>query len=117
MIKAGSIRLKQLTKRIKIEPLSQTFPFQWFVLMLLSYKEGCQQANIDCEYVSVSEWVSEWVGEWASEWTEWLLPVTFNDISVIYVMAHRCAGGLQKKLDIRSGSRTMAPFGDPGVTD
>ena len=28
--------------------------------------------------------------EWASEWY-WLLNVTWNDISVIYVTAHRCA--------------------------
>ena len=32
----------------------------------------------------------------------WLFNVTINDISVIYVTAHRCAGGLQ--LDIWSGS-------------
>ena len=32
----------------------------------------------------------------------WLFNVTINDISVIYVTAHRCAGGL-KKLDLRSG--------------
>ena len=31
----------------------------------------------------------------------WLLNVTCNDISVIYVTAHRCAGGLKKKLDLR----------------
>ena len=29
--------------------------------------------------------------------------VTINDISVIYVTAHRCAGGLKKKYDLRSG--------------
>ena len=34
----------------------------------------------------------------------WLFNVTINDISVIYVTAHRCAGGLKKKLDLRSGS-------------
>ena len=31
----------------------------------------------------------------------WLFNVTFNDISVIYVTANRCAGGLKKKLDLR----------------
>ena len=36
---------------------------------------------------------------WKSEW-DWLFNVTFNDISVIYVMA----GGL-KKFDLRSGSQ------------
>ena len=30
----------------------------------------------------------------------WLFNVTINDISVIYVMAHRCAGGLKKKLNM-----------------
>ena len=35
----------------------------------------------------------------------WLFNVTINDISVIYVTAHRCAGGLKKKLDLRSGSQ------------
>ena len=28
---------------------------------------------------------------------DWLFNVTINDISVIYVTAHRCAGGLKKK--------------------
>ena len=35
---------------------------------------------------------------------DWLLNVTCNDISVIYVTAHTCAGGL-KKLDLRSVSQ------------
>ena len=33
----------------------------------------------------------------------WLFNVTINDISVIYVTAHRCAGGL--KLDLRPDSQ------------
>ena len=37
----------------------------------------------------------------------WLFNVTINDISVIHVTAHRCAGGLKKKLDLRSGSHTI----------
>ena len=37
----------------------------------------------------------------------WLFNVTINDISVIYVTAHRCAGGLKKKLDLRSGSHAI----------
>ena len=36
----------------------------------------------------------------------WLFNVTIKDISVIYVTAHRCAGGL-KKLDLRSGSHAI----------
>ena len=39
-----------------------------------------------------------------------LLNVTINDISVIYVTAHRCAGGLEKKLDLRSGSQRHRHF-------
>ena len=35
---------------------------------------------------------------------------TINDISVIYVTAHRCAGGLKKKLDLRSGSQRHRHF-------
>ena len=40
---------------------------------------------------------------WGGE-VNWLLNVTINDISVIYVAAHtfRCAGGLKKKLYVRS---------------
>ena len=46
-----------------------------------------------------------------SEWvSEWLFNVTINDISVIYVTAHRCAGGLKKELDLRSGSQRHRHF-------
>ena len=38
--------------------------------------------------------------------SKWLLSVTTDDISVIYVTAHRCAGGL-KKLDLLSGSHII----------
>ena len=47
--------------------------------------------------------------KWVSEWN-WLLYVTYNDISVIYVTAHRCAGGLKKELDLRSGSQRHRHF-------
>ena len=40
----------------------------------------------------------------------WLFNVTINDISVIYVAAHRCAGGLKKKLYRRSGSQCHRHF-------
>ena len=36
--------------------------------------------------------------------------VTSNDISVIYVTAQRCAGGLKKKSDIRSDSQRHRYF-------
>ena len=39
----------------------------------------------------------------------WLFNATINDISVIYVTAHRCASGL-KKLDLRSGSQCHRHF-------
>ena len=45
-----------------------------------------------------------------SEWVNWLFNVTINDISVIYVTAHKCAGGLKKKLDLRSGSQRHRHF-------
>ena len=41
---------------------------------------------------------------------EWLFNVTCNDSSVIYVTAYRCAGGLKKKLDLRSGSKRHRHF-------
>ena len=40
----------------------------------------------------------------------WLFNVTINDISVIYVTAHRCAGRLKKKLYLRSGSQRHSHF-------
>ena len=39
-----------------------------------------------------------------------LFNVTINDISVIYVTAHRCAGGLKKKFDLQSGSQRHRHF-------
>ena len=39
-----------------------------------------------------------------------LFNVTIYDISVIYVTAHRCAGGLKKKLNLRSGSQRHRHF-------
>ena len=39
----------------------------------------------------------------------WLFNITINDISVIYVTARRCAGGM-KKLDLRSGSQRHRHF-------
>ena len=39
----------------------------------------------------------------------WLFNVTINSTSVIYVTAHRCAGGL-KKLDLRPGSQRHRLF-------
>ena len=44
-----------------------------------------------------------------SEW-DWLFNVTCIGISVIYVTAHRCAGGLKKKMNLRSGSQRQRQF-------
>ena len=41
---------------------------------------------------------------------DWLFNVTIDDISVIYVTAHRCAGGLKNKMDLRSGSQRHSHF-------
>ena len=43
-----------------------------------------------------------------ADWVElnWLFNVTINDISVIYVRAHRCAGGLKKEVGPTVGLRT-----------
>ena len=40
----------------------------------------------------------------------WLFNVTFNDISLIYVTAHRCAGGMKRKLGLRSRSQRHRHF-------
>ena len=45
-----------------------------------------------------------------SEWVNTLFIVTINDISVIYVTAQRCAGGLKMKFDIRMGSQRHIQF-------
>ena len=43
-------------------------------------------------------------------WFSWLLNATFNNISVIFVTAHRWAGSLKKKVDQRSGSQCHRHF-------
>ena len=52
---------------------------------------------------------------WERRWGEvnWLFNVTINNISGIYVTAHRCTGGL-KKLDLRSSSQRHSPREGPG---
>ena len=47
------------------------------------------------------------LGNWVE--LNWLFNVTINDISVIYVTAHRCAG-VMKKLDLWSGSQRHRNF-------
>ena len=57
-------------------------------------------------------WLAQQFLVFHGSWVElnWLFNVTINDISVIYVTAHRCAGGLKKKLDLRSGSQRHRHF-------
>ena len=56
-------------------------------------------------------WMLRLVGRWARKGkVNWLFNVTINDISVIHVTAHRCAGGLKKKLDLRSRSQRNRHF-------
>ena len=43
-------------------------------------------------------------------WVKLLFIVTCKDISVICVTAHRCAGGLKKKLNLQSGSQRHRHF-------
>ena len=43
-------------------------------------------------------------------WLNWLFNVTINDISVIYVTAHRCAGGLKNKFGPTVGLPTPYTF-------
>ena len=52
-------------------------------------------------YIKSLKFHSEWSGVY------WLLNVTFSVISVIYVTAHRCLGGLKKKLDLWLGSHAI----------
>ena len=59
------------------------------------YQQQIQQIRRDISATNTCVWI-----------VNWLFNVTVNDISVIYVTAHRCAGGLKKKLDIRSGSQS-----------
>ena len=60
----------------------------------------CSYRNMFCGLLQRNCTLFIWDWEW-----DWSLNATWNDISVIYVMAPRCAGGLKKKFDIRSGSK------------
>ena len=40
----------------------------------------------------------------------WLFNVTINDISVVYVTAHICAGGPKEKWDLQSGFQRHRHF-------
>ena len=75
---------KQLVVKVKVEIL--TFNELWFRFLW----------NITSFFREASEWVSE---------RDCLFNVTCNDVSVIYVTAHRCAGGLKMKLNLWSGSQ------------
>ena len=53
---------------------------------------------------------SNWLWMMQQHEVNLLFNVTINDISVIYVTAHKCAGGLNKKCDERSGSQLHRRF-------
>ena len=77
--------------------------------MLPSSFSACSALlNILVVNVSRSDTEFSCVNEKGGE-VNWLFNVTINDISVIYVKAHRCAGGL-KKLDLRWGSKRHRHF-------
>ena len=67
------------------------------------------QAKIDCCYIRTKIWSLKY-NVVRIELLNCLFNVTINDISVIYVTAHRCAGGLKKKFDLRSGSQRHRHF-------
>ena len=69
-------------------------------LLVLGTRESLYKVQQICPPEAVDESVE----------LNWLFNVTINDISVIYVTAHRCAGGLKKKLYLRSGSQRHRHF-------
>ena len=91
--------------------------YAWFHCKGSVDLKGKESSEISKWKIYVSSWnrtIDPWLigrisGEWVSEWI-WLFNVTYNDISVIYVTAHRCAGGLKKKLNLRSGSQRHRHF-------
>ena len=96
--------------RMKFNRSRQVLWIEWVAPFVTSYK-----ISGDCSFttmfiiwltqvVFVDKMHTKWVGEW-----EWLLNVICNDISVIYVTAHRGAGGLNK-FDVRSGSQRYRHF-------
>ena len=72
----------------------------------IEFYSGCMKIykfNIVSWLCAKARWfLCEWV-------LDWLLNVQCNDVSVIYVTAHGCAGGLNK-FDLRSGSQRHKHF-------
>ena len=71
--------------------------------LIVTAKEQCWLLSYLVLYI-IFQFNSNLVSEW-----DWLLNVTSNNITVIYVTAHRCAGRL-KKFDLWSGSRGKRHF-------
>ena len=65
-----------------------------------------QTPRRDYPFITLTEELNPLQWEGGGGWEDWLLNVTFNDISVTHVTAHRCVGKL-KKLDIGSGSHAI----------
>ena len=73
------------------------------------YKHRFIAGSAKCSTKPLSILLTKLLTHWVVE-LNWLFNVTINDTSVIYVTAHRCAGVLKKKLDIRSGSQRHRHF-------
>ena len=85
--------------------------FSWGQMTYVILQVGTGEVFVVCFCLFVCFFFGGGVAH-ALSWVElnWLFNVTINDISVIYVTAHRCAGGLKKKLDLRSGSQRHRHF-------
>ena len=67
----------------------------------------CIHFQQELRKVTPPKWYLSFFVQYTWSEVKWLLNVTINNISVIYmyVTVHRCAGGLKKKLYLRSGSQ------------
>ena len=70
------------------------YQFSWFSWRVRSTNSSTLEMviffmNYEWKYYGHEFWTPR-----VSGWVNWLFNVTINDISVIYVTAHRCAGGL-----------------------
>ena len=61
------------------------------------------ESDTSAAYLDLSTWTGGQLHISIYGEQNWLFNVTINDISVIYVTAHRCAGGW-KKVNLRWGS-------------
>ena len=93
-----------LCSMLRVKPLKSSYQHCFLYRTALPFL--LKPENYDKFYSEVMKNNHAIRREW--EW-DWLLNVTCNNISVIYMTAHRCAGGL-KKLDLGSGSQCHRHF-------